>query len=194
MATETTQATAPAETEVKEETVVVESTATAGVKAETTQQAPANLFSKASESAAASVSNPTRVKVILAQIDDYVKSNGNNLSDADAARNGAIGLFQAVKLLVTLTGGDLTKVADYLVKAIASNKVEAFAETFIFRHINALGTAQERDNFARIMNLFVQFATLSNRANIRKFANIDYSLALIANSLTRKQLNAYFPK
>lgn len=199
MATENTKVTetqAPAATvaETKPAAVVAEDTSSAAAKAAEIPAAPANLFSKAAENAAVSVSNPDRVKIVLAQIDDYVNSNGKTKSDATAARNGAIGLFQAIKLLVTLTGGDLTNVVDYLIKAIAADKVDAFAETFIFRHINALGTAQERDNFARLMNLFIQYGKLSNRASIRKFADLDYSVALIAQPLTRKQLVAYFPK
>ena len=157
-------------------------------------QAPANLFTKSSDAAQAQISNPTRVAVVLAQIEEYVKTNGKTLSDQTAARNGAISLFQAIKLLCTLTGGDLNKVVDALVKAIATNKEEAFSETYVFRHINAVGTVQERENFARLINLFVQFGTMTNRGKIRSFANVDYSLALIGNVMTRKQLNAYFPK
>lgn len=190
--TQTTAAASVAET--KAAVVVTEDTSSATAKVAEIPAAPANLFSKAAENAAASVANPTRVKIILAQIDDYVKSNGKTLSDATAARNGAIGLFQAIKLLVTLTGSDLTTVVDHLIKAIAADKADAFAETFIFRHVNALGTSQERENFTRLMNLFIQYGKLTNRGSIRKFADLDYSVALVAQPLTRKQLIAYFPK
>lgn len=175
----------------------VTAAAPAAVVADTTPKvdtAPANLFTKASDTAQAQISNPTRVAVVLAQIEEYVKTNGKTLPDQTAARNGAISLFQAIKLLCTLTGADLTKVTDALVKAIATNKEEAFSETYVFRYINAVGTVQERENFARLINLFVQFGTMSNRGKIRSFANVDYSLALVGNTMTRKQLNAYFPK
>jgi hypothetical protein len=195
MATPTTQT----ETAATADVVVKDVTAAApaAVVADTTPKvdtAPANLFTKASDTAQAQISNPTRVAVVLAQIEEYVKTNGKTLPDQTAARNGAISLFQAIKLLCTLTGSDLTKVTDALVKAIATNKEEAFSETYVFRYINAVGTVQERENFARLINLFVQFGTMSNRGKIRSFANVDYSLALVGNTMTRKQLNAYFPK
>lgn len=195
MATPTTQT----ETAATADVVVKDVTAPApaAVVADTTPKvdtAPANLFTKASDTAQAQISNPTRVAVVLAQIEEYVKTNGKTLPDQTAARNGAISLFQAIKLLCTLTGSDLTKVTDALVKAIATNKEEAFSETYVFRYINAVGTVQERENFARLINLFVQFGTMSNRGKIRSFANVDYSLALVGNTMTRKQLNAYFPK
>lgn len=195
MATPTTQT----ETAATADVVVKDVTAAApaAVVADTTPKvdtAPANLFTKASDTAQAQISNPTRVAVVLAQIEEYVKTNGKTLADQTAARNGAISLFQAIKLLCTLTGSDLTKVTDALVKAIATNKEEAFSETYVFRYINAVGTVQERENFARLINLFVQFGTMSNRGKIRSFANVDYSLALVGNTMTRKQLNAYFPK
>ena len=195
MATPTTKT----ETAATADVVVKDVTAAApaAVVADTTPKvdtAPANLFTKASDTAQAQISNPTRVAVVLAQIEEYVKTNGKTLPDQTAARNGAISLFQAIKLLCTLTGSDLTKVTDALVKAIATNKEEAFSETYVFRYINAVGTVQERENFARLINLFVQFGTMSNRGKIRSFANVDYSLALVGNTMTRKQLNAYFPK
>ena len=195
MATPTTKT----ETAATADVVVKDVTAAApaAVVADTTPKvdtAPANLFTKASDTAQAQISNPTRVAVVLAQIEEYVKTNGKTLADQTAARNGAISLFQAIKLLCTLTGSDLTKVTDALVKAIATNKEEAFSETYVFRYINAVGTVQERENFARLINLFVQFGTMSNRGKIRSFANVDYSLALVGNTMTRKQLNAYFPK
>ena len=195
MATPTTKT----ETAATADVVVKDVTAAApaAVVADTTPKvdtAPANLFTKASDTAQAQISNPTRVAVVLAQIEEYVKTNGKTLADQTAARNGAISLFQAIKLLCTLTGSDLTKVTDALVKAIATNKEEAFSETYVFRYINAVGTVQERENFARLINLFVQFGTMYNRGKIRSFANVDYSLALVGNTMTRKQLNAYFPK
>lgn len=188
MAIESTTAAAPA---AVVETVAATQTTDAVAQTAVAPAAPLDLFKGATVQAS---SNPERVKVIANLVTDYSKAVGVNQGDLATARSATLGLYNAIKMLVTLTGTDLTNAVDHLLATIRADKIEAFGEAYLFRAADAISDKNVRDNFNRLMNLFVQYANLSDRSKIRKFADIDYSVALITDVAVRKQLAAYFPR
>jgi hypothetical protein len=169
---------------------VVETTTAAAKAADTAPKtAPAGLFQNSDKPV--NTANPTRVKLITELVKDYVAKTGTAVSDQDQVATAQRVLYTAVKLLCMLNGSDLTNVSDFLVETISTNKNGSFGMDYVFRFIGGVSPT-DRDCTTRVLNLFVQYAGLTNKSKISNFVDVEYAVEKVADPIAKKQLAAYF--
>lgn len=169
---------------------VVETTTAAAKDADTAPKtAPADLFQNSE--LPVNSANPTRVKLVTELVKDYVAKTGTTVSDQDQVAAAQRGLYTAVKLLCMLNGSDLTKVSDFLVETITNDKNGSFGMDYVFRYIGSVSPT-DRDNTTRVLNLFVQYAGLTNKSKLSNFVDVEYAVGKVVDPIAKKQLAAYF--
>lgn len=151
--------------------------------------APVGLFSKPKSEAS---ENPEAAARVVEFVKAYSAGAGRAHVDMDSVRVLTKNLFTAVRLLCTLRGDSLNRAFGKCVKEIGENKNNAFGKMYLCRFVSTIESSSERSNFVRLMTLMVAFATLEDKSQISENIDIEYSLELVKNEDTRRQLIGLF--
>jgi len=122
-------------------------------------------------SSQAPTSTPHVVKLFTELVGEYAKANTARQMDATLARQATRGLCTAFQQLTKLNGNDTKSCLKVLDEAIRSDKVGAFDEGVMFRHVSA--TKKPR-LVIDMLNLAKRYVNLGEaKANITKVVDVD---------------------
>ncbi len=154
-------------------------------------QAPAGLFESPIPSAGSD--SPERVRIITAQLNEYVEGMGTSQADRAKMRKSMTSAIAAVRLMKTLSGPDLVKALDAMVAAIKACSNGAFHESRIFSQIDLI-PGLERDSYVKLVGTMVTYTKLEDKTRIHDTVSLGYIAEIFPEGVTRKSFLSYFPK